>query len=513
VVRLTNFLNYVFKTLKTSILRPFKLVQRKLKKNLFFKSKVAKAIKTNVKETVKVVKKAPDQPSDYVLIGNRYYAKRLVVVGIVGAVALYFLIVLIVYPFARGRLFTPTAVLSESYLPTFSGKIKLVNREGILVYDGTFADGACDGEGVQFDDSGQKVYEGAFKADRYDGEGTLYGEGGQVIYEGGFAANLFSGDGKAYAADGRLYYEGQFENGVYQGAGKLYKNAKILYAGDFMQGLKNGYGVTYDENGMVRHAGYYQNGLYQGEGTLYNADGQRIYSGAFVGGLFEGYGKLYYDSGALAYDGSFVQGMYTGDGSLYSEDGALQYQGTFASGKFSGDGILYNQAITYTGHFENGLYDGEGVLTKSGQRIYKGQFKEGSADLFGLIGADSTALAETFGDDGVIDIYDGVYTVYYENADALVVLSMPEDDSAPVILRIFDRNAALLPMAENVVRDAANDAVWQYDVDTWDWFYKLVGKSFGDLKIAVLEAEAETVNVYYQTQNEGFLFYEITTPQ
>jgi len=91
----------------------------------------------------------------------------------------------------------------NSQTQTKTGKQKIYNECGNLVYSGEMKNGKRDGNGIQYcPDSGQIIYEGQFKDGYYDGEGILYAQSCGMI------ANNFM-----YCC----YYKGTFKKGLFHG--------------------------------------------------------------------------------------------------------------------------------------------------------------------------------------------------------------------------------------------------------------------------------------------------------
>ena len=481
-----NLIKYMFKTAKTAFLRPLKLLQRKLRKSLFLKSKVGKVIKTSVKDTIAVLKRPPEQKSDYVLIGNKYYAKRLLIVSVV----LFFIVIAVsqtlIIPFVRGRLYTPTVSLTDPILATYSGKIKIVNRNKVTVFEGRMVDGKCQEKGTQFDDMGNLVYKGVFKEDVYSGEGILYAANGDMIYSGAFENNTFNGIGTLYQANKSILYEGAFENGLFSGSGKLYDpNTNLIYSGDFSQGLQNGYGVSYFENGLIQYTGNFLNGKYHGEGTLMSEEGLKIYSGQFANGVFEGTGKLFFKNGQLAYEGNFSNAQYNGYGQQYSEEGKLIYRGDFALGFYSGEGKLYSgdsDALVYDGAFDKSKFNGQGTYYIQGEKIYQGEWLEGSIAFDGLIGLSSSDVRQVFLESGNITQSENYYVISYPKANCAFYYAYPTDVLEPILYKI-------------VVNSFDFTSEWQ-----------------SQMKLDEVKANFETFTASAQTEN-GKTYFVLHVPQ
>lgn len=505
-----NLIKYMFKTAKTAFLRPLKLLKRKLRKSIFLKSKVGKVIKTSVKETIGVLKRAPEQKSDYVLIGNKYYAKRLLIVSVVLFLLLIAISQTMIIPFLRGRLYTPTLVLTDPLLETYTGKVKLVSRTGVTVFEGRMAAGKCQESGIQYDDLGNLVYQGNFADDVYSGEGTLYAQNGDLIYKGQFENNTFSGIGILYQSNRSSLYEGSFENGLFSGAGKLYNNKdQLIYSGAFAQGLQNGYGVSYFDNGMIQYTGSFLNGKYHGEGTLMTAEGLKLYSGQFSNGVFEGAGKLFFINGQKAYEGNFTSDQYNGFGQQYSEEGKLIYRGDFALGYYSGEGKQYDTAtdnLIYEGSFDKSLFNGTGTYYFQNEKIYTGDWLAGDALIDTLIGLSSSDVRQRFLESGEVIQSENYYVLSYPKAQCDFYFIYPTDVFEPVLYKIMIKDFNLTQTwykgmsLENVKSRFEIFTASAKNVDGHAYFVLQVPQSNAQM------------NFYFDFNTLELIYYEYETP-
>lgn len=245
----------------------------------------------------------------YLEIGRYYISKRFI-----GGCAALILLVFSVFflgiaPALRGKLWTPTFSVTSRAVMTYAGKIKLVNTDRRLIYEGDFAQGAANGQGTLYDLEGHLIYSGQFLDNRYSGEGQLFYPNGNMAFKGGFQDNDYHGQGRLYDVSGNLIYEG-----------------------GFLRGRFHGEGTQYHPEGPIRFKGYFENNHYQGEGQLWDAQGQLTYAGMFDSGLYNGPGKLY-DQNRLRYQGHFQNGLYQGNGCLYNDQGAVICEGAFVSGQ------------------------------------------------------------------------------------------------------------------------------------------------------------------------------------
>ncbi len=505
-----NLIKYIFKTTKTAFLRPLKLLKRKLKKSIFLKSKVGKVIKSTVKDAISVLKRAPEQKSDYVLIGNRYYAKRLLVVSVVVLIGVMAISQTVIIPFLRGRLYTPTLMLTDPLLETYSGKVKLVSRSGSTIFEGKMAAGKCQDEGIQYDDLGNLVYVGAFKDDLYSGEGTLYAQNGDVIYKGMFDNNTFNGNGVLYQSNHLILYEGAFENGLFSGSGKLYDDKGLLmYTGTFSQGFQNGYGVSYFEDGTIQYTGNFLNGKYHGEGLLMTSDGLKLYSGQFANGVFEGRGKLFFKSGQLAYEGNFISDQYSGFGDQYSEEGKLIYSGNFSLGYYAGEGKQYDpktEQLIYEGTFDKSLFNGTGTCYIQNEKVYTGDWLSGDALVESLLGLSSSDVRQYFLESPNMTQLESYYRLSYPKVQCDFYFTYPTEVLEPILYKI-------------VIKDFRLTSTWQKEMklsdvraklDNTTAFAKNVdGQAYFVLQVRQTNAQ---LNLYFDFTTLKLIFYEYETP-
>ncbi|GAU77493.1 MORN repeat-containing protein [Fusibacter sp. 3D3] len=505
-----NLIKYMFKTAKTAFLRPLKLLKRKLRKSIFLKSKVGKVIKTTVKDTIAVLKRAPEQKSDYVLIGNKYYAKRLVIVLCVLFLLLIAISQTVIVPLVRGRLYTPTFMLTEPLLETYTGKVKLINRSGITVFEGRMVEGKCQENGIQYDDLGQLVYRGQFREDVYAGEGTLYAQNGDVIYKGIFENNTFNGIGILYQNNRSTLYEGTFENGLFTGSGKLYNDKnQLIYSGAFTQGLQNGYGVSYFDNGMIQYTGSFLNGKYHGEGTLMTLEGLKLYSGQFSNGVFEGSGKLFFDNGQLAYEGNFASDQYNGFGQQYSEEGKLIYRGNFALGYYSGEGKQYNAStdqLIYDGNFDKSLFNGIGTYYIQNEKVYTGDWLEGDALFESLLGLSSGDVRQRFLESGEVIQSENYYVLSYSKAKCDFYFVYPTDVLEPILYKIVIKDFNLTHKWQ---KGMSLDEVKAKLEDSTASAKSVEGHAYFVLQVPQASSQ---MNMYFDFNTLELIFYEYETP-
>lgn len=310
-----------------------------------------------------LLKKKESSLDDYIKIKCHYVSKKLLLILLFLLAAGVISLVKIVPGFLSKDI-----VLREGSIAAaeFSGKAKLLDENGALLYKGTFADG------------------------KYDGKGKLY-KNSAPVYDGGFADNKYSGSGREFYPSGKIKYDGEYENGQYNGLGTFYyDNGKntVKYTGDYKNGGSNGQGKSYDLQNALVYEGEYHDGEFWGKGIKYFPDRTPEYSGGFEKGAYSGEGTEYYSSGIPKYKGSFTDGKYDGSGVLFDENNILIYKGSFKADKFCGEGMLFytNGNVKYAGLFERSVYNGAGKLFDgSGNPVYEGNFANNGFEGLGTL--------------------------------------------------------------------------------------------------------------------------------
>ena len=231
----------------------------------------------------------------------------------------------------------------------FYGKVKLLDENHELIYEGDYVNGKKEGNGKIVYQNG-KYYIGEFKEGERNGNGTLFDNDNSIIYEG------------------------QFKNDEIHGKGKLYHNNEIIYEGDLIDGKVEGFGKEYLSNGTY-YIGEFKNYEKNGKGKIYGINDNIIFDGFFIDGKPEGKGRhIFHDNGY--YIGEFKRGQYDGKGKIYDNYNQLKYEGEFRNGKYEGYGqLFYKDGKVYIGEFKNGKEKGKGILLdKDNKILYEGEF-------------------------------------------------------------------------------------------------------------------------------------------
>lgn len=372
-------------------------------------ARIAQFVQQKLQEFVSTLTKNPKSKKDYWRVFGLYVSKKfavisLVVVGVVG-----YLFINYAYPWADGRIWTANLRLDSAKYQKFSGKARVYDTEGVLVYEGRMENGLAHGEGTQYDSTGTLVYKGSFENGKYKGHGELYNSDGIKIYDGDFENNNYDGEGKLFNNIGKTVYIGHFSVGQRSGTGTEYDPATGLrkYYGEYANDVRNGSGVEYGENGeTILYEGAFKDGMYGGEGKLY-LNGSLLYSGAFESGKYSGIGNLYdIDANALKYSGEFKNGVYDGEGKLYDVNtSVIIYEGAFSNGKKQGEGTSYD---------------------KLGSKTFSGNFRGDSIDYIAYLGEAPDKITDEFGKESYRVETDGKLILTYLSMDASVVFKVDE---------------------------------------------------------------------------------------
>ncbi|NDO46134.1 hypothetical protein [Clostridium sp. MD294] len=358
----------------------------------------------------------PNTLQDYIKKGSIYVSKQFLLKLLLSFCIVLFLTIQYVYPFLRGKLWSAEIVVNTNDFYEFTGKAKVFQKDGNLLYLGKLEKGKAQGQGEVYQ-NGDMIYKGELSDNQYCGTGILYQQGKKV-------------------------YEGEFLNNQYHGTGILYnKNENIRFSGIFENGYQKE-GISYFENGKIQYKGSYENGYYTGEGTLYasGSDNVVLYQGTFSQNAYEGKGRLY-QKGQLLYDGNFSRGLYYGEGVLYdSEKGKILYQGSFLNGAYHGTGKIYDSntnRLLYDGNFTEGKKSGLGTLyDQNGSKIYTGNFYNDNIDYKQFIKSNLEEIRQAFGRETQLIMLENSIVTIYNSLDISFTFDFSQYDEPPVLKSI-----------------------------------------------------------------------------
>ncbi|KAL3775490.1 hypothetical protein ACHAW5_000235 [Stephanodiscus triporus] len=180
---------------------------------------------------------------------------------------------------------------------------------------------------------------------------------------------------------------------------KLYKYQNgDTYEGnvDRVSGMRQGSGVYTEHRMRSTYNGDWRDSKRHGTGHLKLASGGE-YTGEFFMDNIQGQGKL--TLGGVVYTGSFYNGLFHGRGMLENVGHGRVYFGGFENGERSGEGEeTHLDETRYKGEYKFGKRNGFGVLFgPDGSEVYRGEWNEGLRHGKGTLKGGSTGAG----------IYDG----------------------------------------------------------------------------------------------------------
>ncbi len=155
------------------------------------------------------------------------------------------------------------------------------------IYRGAVVNGVPNGKGVKYFPDGSK-YEGDWANGLYDGQGVLTAADKVGRYEGGFSAGQRSGQGRQVYSDGSIY-EGSWSNGMRNGQGKFTAMDGTYLEGNWKDDKANGQATAFNPNYNSKYTGNWQDGMYHGLG-VHQLRNSNYYKGSFSSGKRNGDG-------------------------------------------------------------------------------------------------------------------------------------------------------------------------------------------------------------------------------
>lgn len=440
----------------------------------------------------------PNTLQDYVKRGSVYISKQFLLKLFLSFCVVLFLMTQYVYPFLRGKLWPAEIIVNTNDFYEFTGKAKVFQKDGNLLYLGKLEKGKAQGQGEVYQNNNM-VYKGELSDNQYCGTGTLYQQGRKV-------------------------YEGEFLNNQYHGTGVLYhKNENIKFSGTFENGYQKE-GVSYFENGKVQYKGSYENGRYTGEGTLYasGSDNVVLYQGTFSQNTYEGKGRLY-QKGQLLYDGNFSKGLYYGEGVLYdSKKGKILYQGSFLNGAYHGTGKLYNSntdRLIYEGNFEGGKKSGLGTLYhENGSKLYTGSFYNDDIDYKQFLKSNLDEIRQAFGRETELIMLENSIVTIYNSLNVCFIFDFSQYNESPALRSIqFFGTQNIDGIQNGMTFYDAKQKIKQYEqkennfemVEQQQIYAAVCNKQINIDYVIECSAEESMIKLYGQKQSGIVCCYEI----
>lgn len=400
-----------------------------------FSRHATKAAAASLQGAAAAIKK-PSRREDYIETQRLLISKSFLILLLLGLIGLGMLAYFFLWPFVLSRFLTARFYCEDERVPEWTGRVIVYRDQDkrVPMYSGVLTQGVLQGQGKAYDEAGLLIYEGSFADGLYSGSGRSYAQG-VLVYDGQFQEGLYQGTGALYQ-DGELIYQGGFSAGEYGGLGAVYENGEKRFEGAFVSGLLDGEGTEYAPGGTPLYKGTFSSGVREGMGTLYDGRGNRSYAGAFAEGLREGEGTEYRPDGRIGYKGGFVQDRYEGQGSLYLENGD-RVDAEFTAGETAGTIRWYRSgALWYEGGAEGLTPDGYGTIYgEDGKVLYAGALDRGTIDGAWLLGLSAGEVREAFGEAALTEAGQGD-GFWIENAAlGLWVLSSFQSEESPAQVR------------------------------------------------------------------------------
>ena len=179
-----------FKKFQRIFITPIYLFWRNILRKLNPQNIVSK-MAVDVKDGVKGITAKPNNIKQYIIIGDRFVAKKLLLFLFIILIIIVILVIKFLVPWLVSMFFTKSMWINSSEAVNYSGKVRLYDTPALekLIFEGSLSNGLVQGTGTLYDYNSVLVYEGGFAAGQYSGQGKLYYPDGKLRYEGSFSSN------------------------------------------------------------------------------------------------------------------------------------------------------------------------------------------------------------------------------------------------------------------------------------------------------------------------------------
>ena len=245
-----------------------------------------------------------------------------------------------------------------------NGESKQYNKEGNIIWTGTYKDNLLQGSYKKYYDDGKLYEEGTYRDNLLQGSYKKYYDDGKLREEGTYKDNLLHGNYKKYAYDGDLYEEGTYKNGLFEGEVKIfYYPGKIEILKNYKNGKLDGIYKKYYEDGKICEKAEYKDGVLNGIYMYYDRYGVLLEEIEYKNDKYDGVKKLFYDNGNPKSEEMYKDGDLNGTSRYYFENGNLESEKMYKDDELNGTSKYY---------FENGNLESE-LNYLNGRN--KGEFK------------------------------------------------------------------------------------------------------------------------------------------
>jgi len=261
-------------------------------------------------------------------------------------------------PFARWESADREVRLAEgSYADgALDGDFRAFWATGGLRLEGRYVDGGRDGDWRSFDADGWLVDVGAYADDLRDGAWTAWYPAGPIRSTSAWRAGDKHGDEHTFHPDGTPEEDLSWVEGRRDGPYRRYHAGGLGLAveGTFADERRSGAWAEYARSGQEILAGTYVDGVRQGRWEAWSADGEPVSRGDYDDGVAVGEWTLWQDQGALriaftgAMSGGVAHGTWVGTWSTGEPYDAVSY-------------VLGSREGAYTAYWPNGNRFAEGA--------------------------------------------------------------------------------------------------------------------------------------------------------
>jgi antitoxin component YwqK of YwqJK toxin-antitoxin module len=169
------------------------------------------------------------------------------------------------------------------------GPWKKTDKEGRLVYSGTFINDKPTGRFIYYDSTGAKKAESAFRENGSKAFTVTFYRSGVKLSEGLYINEKRDSIWNFYNEEGILISEETYREGKAEGIWKTYyANKSILEEVTYRSGVKEGPWKQYYYDGPVKLSATYKNGKLEGLATFYHPSGRVMVSGPYTNNLKDG---------------------------------------------------------------------------------------------------------------------------------------------------------------------------------------------------------------------------------
>jgi antitoxin component YwqK of YwqJK toxin-antitoxin module len=169
------------------------------------------------------------------------------------------------------------------------GPWKKTDKEGRLIYSGSFLDNKPTGRFIYYDTTGAVKAESQFKEQGTKAYTVTFYRSGVKLSEGLYINEKRDSIWHFYNEEGILISEETYRDGKAEGIWKTYyANKSILEEVTYRNGVKEGPWKQYYFDGPVKLNATYKNGKLEGLATFYHPSGRVMVSGPYTNNLKDG---------------------------------------------------------------------------------------------------------------------------------------------------------------------------------------------------------------------------------